>query len=125
MRVWDDQFTTQLHDLLRVEVLSSSEIAAPVFAGMALNMGFTQTLDVNGQAYTTVRLTVNKGSLLENQTIGTLQDRYQMDIVLHGHAQAAQVKPDKNTVVQAHDILVIFAQRERTLEIAAQNRNHR
>lgn len=124
MRAWDDQFTAQIHDLLRVEVLSSSEISAPVFAGMALNMGFTQTLDVNGQAYTTVRLTVNKNSLLENQTIGTLQDRYQMDIVLHGRANSAQVKPDKTTRVQAGDTLVIFAQRERTLEIAAQNRNH-
>jgi Trk K+ transport system NAD-binding subunit len=124
MRVWDDQFTAQIHDLLRVEVLSSSEISAPVFAGMALNMGFTQTLDVNGQAYTTVRLTVNKHSLLENQTIGALQDRYQMDIVLHGRANAAQVKPDKTTRVEAGDTLVIFAQRERTLEIAAQNRNH-
>jgi Trk K+ transport system NAD-binding subunit len=125
MRAWDDQFTAQIHDLLRVEVLSSSEISAPVFAGMALNIGFTQTLDVNGEAYTTVRLTVNKGSLLENQTIGTLQDRYQMDIVLHGRANSAQVKPDKTTRVQTGDILVIFAQRERTLEIAAQNRNHR
>ena len=122
MRAWDDQFTAQIHDLLQVEVLSSSEISAPVFAGMALDMGFTQTLDVNGEEYSTVRLTVNPGSVLENQTVGTLQDRHLMDIVLHGRAKSAQVKPDKTTHVQAGDTLVIFAQRERMLEIAARNR---
>jgi len=125
MRVWDDQFSTQIHDLLHAEVLSSSELSAPVFAGMALNMGFTQTLEVNGEAYGTVLLTVNARSLLENQTIGRLQDQYHMDIVLHGRAKSAQVKPDKNTQVQAGDTLVIFAQRERILEIAVRNRNAR
>jgi voltage-gated potassium channel len=122
MRAWDDQFTAQIHDLLQVEVLSSSEISAPVFAGMALDMGFTQTLDVNGEEYSTVRLTVNPGSILQNQTIGTLQDRHQMDIVLHGRTKSAQVKPDKTTRVQAGDTLVIFAQKGRMLEIAARNR---
>lgn len=122
MRAWDDQFTAQIHDLLRVEVLSSSEISAPVFAGMALDMGFTQTLDVNGEEYSTVRLTVNPGSVLENETVGELQDRYDMDIVLHGRANAAQVKPNKDTQVQAGDTLVIFAQKGRMLEIAARNR---
>jgi Trk K+ transport system NAD-binding subunit len=123
-RIWDDQFNTQIKDFMKVQsIISSSEISAPVFAGLALGVELTQTLHIAGVEYSTMRVTVNKGSFLDGRTVGELQEENDIDIVLHvekGHS--ADVKPAHNATVHVGDILVIFAHHDKVLQIAARNR---
>lgn len=123
-RVWDDQFAQQIQNFMQVQhVLSSSGLAAPAFAGLALGVEMSQTLNVGGQDYSTIRLTVNEASFLQHQTIGDLQTEHDMDIVLHCPPDGeSDIQPSRNTVVKAGDTLVIFASHERSLQIAARNR---
>jgi Trk K+ transport system NAD-binding subunit len=124
IRVWDDQFATQIQDFMHVQhVLSSSNLAAPVFAGLALGAEISQTLHVAGEEYSTIRVTVNEASFLEGKTIGELQRDYDMDIVLYCNGDDdVDVQPSHEVVARAGDTLVIFARHQRSLEIAARNR---
>ena len=123
VRLWDNQFATQIRRFMNVEaVLSASDLAAPAFAASALNIEITQTLTVGDTEYSMIRLQVAAGSFLDGETIEALQDSYQIDIVLHGHGESVNVHPAHNVRVRAGDTLVIFAQHHRIMDIVSRNR---
>lgn len=122
-RMWDNQYSKQLRQFFDVQsILSSSDLSAPVFAGAAVGVEITQTLQVNGSAYSMIRLTVEPGSFLAGKTVGALQTENDMDIVLHGRGEMVDVQPPRDMQVQNGDTLVIFAQHDRILVIVKRNR---
>ncbi|MBK9125953.1 MAG: NAD-binding protein [Chloroflexi bacterium] len=122
-RMWDNQFAAQMKQFLGVSaVISSADIAAPIFAGAAAGIEVTQTLKLHGREYAMFRLTVSEGSYFEGRTIGSVQDRYDVDVVLHGRGDDADVHPDNAVTVAAGDTLVIFAHIEKMRELATSNR---
>ena len=123
MRAWDTQLTRQIERFLNVQsVLSSSDLSAPAFAGAAVGIEITQTIQVNGTEYSTVRLNVEPGSFMDGQTVGKLQTENNMDIVLYGRGDEVEVQPSREMIVQAGDVLVIFAQHNHILRVIARNR---
>ncbi len=106
-------------------VLSATDLAAPVFASAALGIDITQTLDINGVDYSMIRLQVAPDSFLDGQTVGTLQDAEDMDIVLHSHQGQVTVHPAPETVVRAGDTVVIFAQHSKVTDVVARNQQRR
>lgn len=123
VRMWDTQFANQLNRFLGVEaVLSASDLAAPAFAGAAVGIEIAQTLRIHDVDYSMIRLKVEAGSFLEGATVGMLQERYQMDIVLHEREGAATVHPGDQVRVAAGDTLVLFAQHSRIVDIVTRNR---
>jgi Trk K+ transport system NAD-binding subunit len=124
VRMWDDQFAAQLKRFMGVEaVLSASDLAAPVFAGVAVGVEITQTMHINNVDYSMIRLHVEPNSFLEGETVGKLQDDNNMDIVLHGRDGKVEVQPDNNMVVRGGDTLVIFARHDKVIHIVERNRN--
>jgi voltage-gated potassium channel len=122
-RVWDDQFAQQITRFMNVQsVLSSSELSAPVFAGLAVGVEMAQTSRVNDVDYSTVRLTVARGSFLDGHAVGRLQKENDMDIVLHSNGGETRVQPPSDVIVHAGDTLVIFAHHERVLDVVGRNR---
>jgi Trk K+ transport system NAD-binding subunit len=123
MRAWDTEFSNQIERFMDVQsVLSSSDLAAPSFAGAAVGIEITQTLKVNNIEYSMVRLNVEAGSFLDGATIGKLQEDNDMDIVLFGRGDESEVQPPREMRVQAGDVLVVFAQHNRILSLIARNR---
>ncbi len=128
VRMWEDEFSHQIEDFFRVQsVLSSSDLAAPAFAGAALGIDITQTLTIHGVDYSMLRLTVNKGSFLDGQTIGEIQSYNDMDVVLHSPKNTldVDVQPNRTTVVKPGDTIVIFARHEDILTIVDRNRKQK
>ena len=122
VRVWDDTFARQMQTFMNVQtVLSSSDLAAPAFAGAAMGIEITQTLKVGGMDYSTIRLTIIEGSFMEGHTIGELQTENDMDIVLYCRGEHTEVQPPRDINVKVGDILVIFAEHERVINVAARN----
>jgi len=125
-RMWDRQFAEQLENFLNVDsVLSSAELAAPAFAGAAIGVDITQTLEIEGVAYSTMRLTVAPGSFLAGSTVGDLQTEHEMDIVLVDAAGTATVQPSRELEVQVGDSVVFFARHDRVLEVLSLNMGKR
>lgn len=61
-RVWDERSSEQLQQLMGVEaVISSADLAAPAFAGAAVGIEITQTLNVHGVEYSMIRMKVLDG----------------------------------------------------------------
>lgn len=126
VRMWDDQFANQVKRFMNVDgVISSSNMAAPAFAGMAVGIQVSQTLQVNGVEYSMIQLEVAPNSFLDKETISRLQKRYDMDIVLHGCDGELDVHPEGDVEVNAGDTLVIFAQHKQITDIVARNRPDR
>ena len=122
LRAWDTEFANQIERFMNVQsVLSSSDLAAAAFAGAAVGVEITQTLRVNDQDYSMVRLSVQPDSFLEGSTVGALQRDNEMDIVLYAHEGDPEVQPAHDLMVQRGDTLVIFARHERILSIIERN----
>lgn len=122
-RMWDNQFAQQLKRFMGVEaVISASDLAAPAFAGLAIGIEITQTLTINGEEYSMIRVIVEPNSFLTGETISDLQNEHDMDIVLHGRGDEIQVHPDGKIRVQAEDTLVVFARHDRVIDIVTRNR---
>lgn len=122
-RMWDDQFSNQLKRFMDVQsVLSASDLAAPAFAGSAVDVEITQTIHVNGIDYSLIRLTIASGSFMDGTDIGTLQTENHMDIVLHGRDGSTEVQPSRSTPVRAGDTLVIFSRHDQILNVVSRNR---
>lgn len=123
VRMWDNQFAKQLERFMGVQaVLSASDLAAPAFAGAAVGIEITQTLTINSVEYSMIRLQVEPGSFMDGETVGMLQKKNDMDIVLHARGDDVDVHPDGTIRVQAGDTLVIFARHSRITEIVSRNR---
>ena len=121
-RMWDDRFAQQLRRFMNVDVLSASDLSAPAFAGAAVGIQVLQTLDIENERYGMIQLKVEPGSTMEGKTIGFLQEDENVDIVLHGRGSVRTVHPDEEALVQAQDLLVLFADYSQITEIVARNR---
>ncbi len=103
-------------------VLSATNIAAPTFAGFALGIEITQTMTINGDDYSMIRLEVIAESFLDGKTVAALQNDERLDIVLHRQADDVQVHPAGDRIVRAGDTLVLFALHRKITEVVARNR---
>jgi len=125
-RMWDDTYAKQMKNFMGVDAVhSASDLAAPVFAGAAVGVEITQTLQISGVDYSMIRLHVEPGSFLDGGTIGSLQDANDMDIVLHATNGAVEVQPASNIAVRGGDTLVLFARHDRVIDIVERNRRTR
>jgi Trk K+ transport system NAD-binding subunit len=121
-RMWDRRFAEQLETFLKVHsVLSSADLAAPAFAGAALGVEITQTLEIERVEYSTVRLTVADKSFLVGSTVGHLQTKHDLDIVLVERDGHATVQPSREVEIVVGDGIVFFARHDRVLEVLSRN----
>ena len=121
-RMWDRRFAEHLEQFLGVQsVLSSADLAAPVFAGAALGIEITQTMEVGGVEYSTIHLPVADGSFFVGRTVGDLQNDHHLDIVLVKRDSDVHLQPSRDLTVQAGDGLVLFARQEKVLDLVSRN----
>lgn len=121
-RMWDARFADQLQRFLNVQVMSASDLAAPAFAGTAVGIEITQTLQVGNVDFSMIKLVVEPGSFMEGQSIDVLQEDEDIDIVLHGeNGHDPVVHPDGDIIVGDGDTLVLFARHDKITEIVARN----
>lgn len=124
-RTWDSQYAKQLREFLGVErIVSSAEVSAPIFAGAAVGADITQTIHVKNRAYVMARLTVVAGSHFEGRTVGSIQDRYDVDIVLLVRESdvEADVHPASDMLVKAGDSITVFLAFNALAEFLTKNR---
>ncbi len=121
-RVWDENLGAQMRQFLGVDaIISSSELSAPVFAGLALGAEITQSIQIGAEKYSTIKLAVSDKSFLLNRTVGEVQTTERCDIVLHVRDDQSAIQPPHHITLQPNDVIIVFAPHERSLRIAARN----
>jgi Trk K+ transport system NAD-binding subunit len=122
VRMWDTQLSNHLKHSLNAETISSSDLSAPAFAGMAVGAEIARMLQVRDESYSLIRLQIEAGSFMDGSTIAALQDENDMDIVLFERDDQVEVHPEGDLPVRAGDTLVIFARHAQIMRIVARNR---
>ena len=125
-RVWDRGIGHQMERFgLADTVLSAADLSAPAFAGAALGMEITQTVEVNGAEYSTLRLTAARESFLVKRAVGEIERENELEIVLVGHGGTMTVDPEPEVRIEPGDDVVVFARHDRILDVASRNRGGR
>jgi Trk K+ transport system NAD-binding subunit len=125
-RVWDRAMGDQMRRFGMVDtVMSAADLSAPAFAGAALGIEITQTLEIAGVEYSTLRLTVGDESFLAGGLVGELERDNVMEIVLLCRQGSVTIDPEADERLRSGDEVVIFARHGRILEIVARNRKSR
>ncbi len=124
-RMWDNQFAKQLEQYIGIQsVISASDLAAPAFAGAAVNVQITQTLRLKGHEYSLIRMTAAARSLMDGSTVDEMQRDHHADIVLHARGDNVDVHPAGSIRIQAGDQLVLFASHSKVTELVEQNQEN-
>ncbi|NDJ77093.1 MAG: hypothetical protein GYB65_12630 [Chloroflexi bacterium] len=114
VRMWDARLNEQIRGFMHVDaVLSTTNLAAPSFAGYALGVEITQTLEIDGVPYSMIRMKVAPGSFLDGTTVGAAQRAHDMDIVLLSQNDHVDVHPMANKMINSGDTLAIFARHDK------------
>ena len=125
-RVWDRAIGDRMLRFDMVDtVMSAADLSAPAFAGAALGIEITQTLEISGEEYSTISLTVGEGSFLAEGSVGELERANSMEVVLVSRAGSVTIDPEAEEQVQPGDELVIFARHVKILDVVARNRRGR
>lgn len=124
VRLWDDQLSNHLKKSLNAEVVSSSDLAAPAFAGMAVGADISPMFQIHGTQYTLLRVQVEPESFMCGITIDRLQDENEVDVVLLERNEEVIVHPEGAIPVREGDYVTIFARQAQVTSIVNHNRRH-
>ena len=108
IRIFDADFANSLQQQFGFIALSATGMAAPVFAAAAAGADVTNPISIEGQQLSLARLTISAASGLVQKTIGHVEDRYHLNIILVRHDHHSEMHPTDNTVLNAGDTLAVL-----------------
>lgn len=121
IRIFDEDFAHSLQEQFGFIALSATEMAAPVFAAAAAGVDVTNPISVEGQLLSLARLTIAKDAVFVNQTVGAVENRYKVNIVLLRHEHESHMPPKDNSQVFAGDVIAVLGGPEQLNEILHEN----
>jgi Trk K+ transport system NAD-binding subunit len=108
IRIFDADFASSLQQQFGFIALSATGMAAPVFAAAAAGADVTNPISVEGQQLSLARLTISAVSGLVQKTIGHVEDRYHLNIILVRHDHHSEMHPPDSTLLNAGDTLAVL-----------------
>lgn len=88
---------------------STSALAAPAFARAATHSGVSHAFYVNDQLLNVGEMTIDQSSSLIGRQVGTLESELDLSIILHCRADAMDMHPAPDTLLQANDKVWVLA----------------
>ncbi len=108
IRIFDEDFAHALRAQFNFMALSSTEMAAPVFAASAAGADITSPISVEGQPLSLARITIVDGSVLDGKTVGFIEDNYHLNIVLVRRDGTSDMHPTDSKSVSGGDVLAVL-----------------
>lgn len=101
MRLFDHRLAAKVRHTLGIQVtLSTSQLAAPLFAAAALDPGVVGTHRVGGEIMVVVELEVNPAGRIANRTVAQLHGEHGISVVAMRDLDGTwQVQPSADTVI--------------------------
>jgi Trk K+ transport system NAD-binding subunit len=123
VRIFDDDFADELKLQFGFQALSATGMAAPVFAAMAADVEITPPINIEGQANSLARMTIQPGSALRGMTINAIEDTHEVSIVLIHQDGARDFHPVGTRCVEFGDTLGVLGTPEHLNRLVHQNGN--
>ncbi len=122
-RVWDRAIGERMERFgLADQVMSAADLSAPAFAGAAVGVEITQTIEVAGAEYSSARIDIQGGSFLDRMKVGDVERDNDLEVSLLHDGDSVTVDPDADVSLRAGQSVVVFARHERVLDVVARNR---
>jgi voltage-gated potassium channel len=98
IRIFDADFAQSLREQFGFIALSSTGMAAPVFAAAAAGADVTNPISIEGKQLSLARLTISPDSQLTGKTVGNVEDNYHLNIILVRHDHQSEMHPTDSTL---------------------------
>ncbi|GAB4416951.1 MAG: hypothetical protein Kow002_03120 [Anaerolineales bacterium] len=117
IRIFDDIFARAIDEQFGFTALSGTGLAAPAFAASAVQSDITRPISIEGETLSLARITVNDGSLLDGSTVGSVEDSYDVSIILVRHNNLSEFHPTDKHQIFANDSLAVLGTPDRLHKI--------
>jgi Trk K+ transport system NAD-binding subunit len=126
VRLFDPELARRMKAALEIdEAFSASALAAPIFAGAALDVDVNRTFAVGGDIFSVGRVTINPNSRLAGATVGVVENEFDCSVIIHERNGTRDMHPAESLRLQAGDLLVILADLPTLNRVAAWNQGRR
>ena len=113
IRIFDDDFAHALTDQFGFIALSGTGLAAPAFAASATDSEITRPISIEGESFSLARITISPGCLLEGKTVGQIEDRYIVSVILVRHNGKSEFHPTDSHPVVTDDMVAVLGRPDR------------
>jgi Trk K+ transport system NAD-binding subunit len=121
IRIFDDDFAQALQEQFGYTAFSATGMAAPAFAAAASGVDMTRPITVEGQSMSLAHLRVEPSSLLVDQTVSNIEQRYNLSVVFIRHDGRTDFHPKADFLIVAKDMLAIFGGPDEIRSLASDN----
>jgi len=113
IRIFDEDFAKALSEQFGFIAVSGTALAAPAFAASATGADITRPISIEGEALSLARISVASGSLMENQTVGQIEDHYLVSIILVRQGGKSEFHPTDRHLIKAQDMVAVLGRPDR------------
>ncbi len=108
IRIFDDDFALALQKQFGFRALSATGMAAPIFASSAASIDITPPITIEGQPNCLARMHISDHSGLVGQTLGSIEDQFNLSIVYLSHNGVSDTHPSAHLSVSVGDMIAII-----------------
>ncbi len=121
IRIFDDDFASALQRQFGFRALSATGMAAPIFASSAANIDITPPITIEGQPNCLARIHINDRSKLIGQSLGSIEDQFNLSVVFLSHAGVPDTHPSAHLIAAASDTIAILGDPQAINKLAHEN----
>jgi voltage-gated potassium channel len=108
LRIFDEDFAQALQDQFHFTAFSATSMAAPAFASAAAGVDMTRPIMVEGESLSLARLRILSGSPLCRISVGEVERRYNISVVLLRRDHESDLHPPSEALLMENDWLGIL-----------------
>lgn len=119
LRLFDDTLATKVAAAFKMPAISPSATSAPAFIAAATGRSVhpsSFTLDGTTRLHV-ADLCVDADSRMAGQNVGTVQQRYGVNVIMHQRAGKTRVNPEHGLLLEAEDRMLVIAPSDRITEL--------
>ena len=121
VRIFDDDFAEALRKQFGFTAMSATSLAAPFFAATAAGVDLSQPVTVDGHPLSVSRLIIAAGSSLSALTVGAVEQRYDVSVVMIHSSEGTDMHPPDARRLKAGDSVAVFGAPESVNRLAGDN----
>lgn len=119
VRIFDDDFAEALRKQFGFTAMSATSLA--LFAATAAGVDLSQPVTVDGHPLSVSRLIIAAGSSLSALTVGAVEQRYDVSVVMIHSSEGTDMYPPDARRLKAGDSVAVFGAPESVNRLAGDN----
>ena len=121
LRLFDESLAAKVTGAFTIPTISTSQVAAPAFIAAATGRKVYQEFRLAGQLLHLTDLTIDPAGTLVGSTVGAVQTRNQVNIVMHQGPSGVNINPEHALVLSPGDTILVIAPLDQLRALEAQN----